>query len=32
VLWSASAGRLDSPSGSAVFTALAIADPQHPGE
>jgi hypothetical protein len=32
VLWSETAGRLDSPDGSAVFTALAIADPQHAGE
>jgi hypothetical protein len=32
VLWSETAGRLDSPDGNAVFTALAIADPQHAGE
>ncbi len=32
VLWSETAGRLDSPGGSAVFTALAMADPKHAGE
>lgn len=31
-LWSETVGRLDSPDGSAVFTALAIADPKHAGE
>jgi hypothetical protein len=31
ILWSETAGRLDSPEASAVITALAIADPQHAG-